>query len=143
MVIELYSDGACKGNPGVGAYGIILRQGAHEKEFSGGEPHTTNNRMELMGVIEGLKKIKKKSTVHVYVDSEYVRKGITEWIHTWIKNNWENSAKKPVANQDLWQQLLDLTTNHSIQWFWVKGHSGHPENERCDEIANAYIRENF
>jgi ribonuclease HI len=138
-IIHLYTDGACRGNPGPGGWGALLRYQGHEKELSGGMAHTTNNQMELMGVIEGLKSIKKPSTIHVFTDSKYVQEGISKWIHNWIKKNWITSTKQPVKNQELWQTLYALTQPHEIQWFWVKGHNGHPENERVDQLARAAI----
>lgn len=140
-VIEIFTDGACRGNPGPGGWGALLRKGKHEKELCGGELDTTNNRMELMAAIQGLKAIKRPSHIHVTTDSQYVRKGITEWIHNWRKNNWKTAQKKPVKNADLWQQLDELASSHTIDWHWVKGHSGHVENERVDELANQGIDE--
>jgi len=139
-IVEIFTDGACLGNPGPGGYGAILRYGAKEKEISGYSPDSTNNRMELMAAIEALKLLKRTSRAHLYTDSNYVFKGITTWIHGWRKRNWLNSQKKPVLNRDLWEQLLMLTERHHIAWYWIKGHSGHPENERCDKLAKVAIR---
>lgn len=133
--VELYTDGACSGNPGPGGWGVLLRYGAHEKELFGGEPQTTNNRMELMAVIAGLESLQKSCEAIVYTDSQYVQKGISEWIHNWKKNNWRTSAKAPVKNVDLWKRLDTLANYHKVKWQWVKGHAGHPENERADQLA--------
>jgi ribonuclease HI len=135
-VVEIYADGACKGNPGPGGWGVILRFGDHERELHGGEPQTTNNRMELTAVIEGLLALKRRSTVRVYTDSQYVQKGISEWIHGWKRRGWRTAAKEPVKNRELWQRLDELAQGHSVEWHWVKGHAGHPENERADALAN-------
>ncbi len=134
-IIEIFTDGACQGNPGPGGWGVILRYKAHEKELSGGEANTTNNRMELMAAIKGIEAVQKTLPIHLYTDSEYLRKGITEWIHTWKKNGWKSAQKKPIKNQDLWEHLDKAVSSHKISWHWVKGHSGHPENERADELA--------
>lgn len=135
--VEIFTDGACRGNPGPGGWGVLLRYGATEKSLCGGEKETTNNRMELMAAIEGLKALNTACHVHLTTDSTYVRKGITEWIHGWKKNDWKNSQKKPVKNADLWQELEAQTLRHvEVQWHWVKGHSGHRENEIADELAN-------
>ena len=133
--VEMFTDGACKGNPGPGGWGVLIRAGAREKELSGGEPHTTNNRMELMAAIEGLKALKRPCRVRLHTDSIYVRDGITKWIHNWQRNGWRTSDKKPVKNAELWQELLAAAAPHEIDWRWVKGHSGHPENERADRLA--------
>ncbi len=133
--VEIYTDGACSGNPGPGGWGVLLRYGAHEKELFGGEPQTTNNRMELMAVIAGLESLQKACDAIVYTDSQYVQKGISEWIHNWKKNNWRTSAKAPVKNVDLWKRLDTLANYHTVKWQWVKGHAGHPENERADQLA--------
>lgn len=133
--VIIYTDGACKGNPGPGGWGAVLLCGKHEKEIYGSEPETTNNRMELMGVIEALRSLKKPCTVTIYTDSIYVKKGITEWIHGWKKNNWRNAQKKPVKNVDLWQLLDPLTSAHKISWKWLKGHAGNIGNERADKLA--------
>lgn len=140
-VVDIFTDGSCLGNPGPGGYGAILRYGTKEKEISGYSPSTTNNRMELMAVIEALKMLKRSSNVRVFTDSNYVFKGITTWIHSWKKRNWINSQKKPVLNRDLWEKLLLLTERHHITWHWVKAHANHPENERCDKLAKEVIKE--
>jgi len=137
--VELFTDGACSGNPGPGGWGAILRWRGHEKELSGGEKETTNNRMELMAAIAGLEALKKPAKVQVTTDSTYVRDGITSWIHNWRRNGWKNASKKPVKNADLWQRLDAAASSHSIDWVWVKGHAGHPENERCDELARLAV----
>jgi len=137
--IEIYADGACKGNPGPGGWGVLLRAGGREKELFGGEPQTTNNRMELTAVIEGLRSLKERSTVRVYTDSQYVQKGISEWIHSWKKRGWMTSDKKPVKNVDLWKALDEVAQAHKVTWHWVKGHACHPENERADALANKGI----
>jgi ribonuclease HI len=137
--IEIYADGACKGNPGPGGWGVLLRAGGREQELFGGEAQTTNNRMELMAVIEGLRSLKVPSTVRVYTDSQYVQKGISEWIHSWKKRGWMTSDKKPVKNVDLWKALDEAAQAHQVTWHWVKGHAGHPENERADALANKGI----
>ena len=139
--IQIFTDGACRGNPGPGGWGVILRSGSHEKELYGGEQSTTNNRMELRAAIEGLAALKRSSRVTVTTDSQYVRQGITQWIEGWKRNQWRTSAKKPVKNQDLWQLLDQLTSRHEVTWEWVKGHSGHPDNELADALANRGIDE--
>ena len=139
--IQIFTDGACRGNPGPGGWGVILRSGSHEKELFGGEQSTTNNRMELRAAIEGLAALKRSSRVTVTTDSQYVRQGITQWIEGWKRNQWRTSAKKPVKNQDLWQLLDQLTSRHEVTWEWVKGHSGHPDNELADALANRGIDE--
>ena len=139
--IKIFTDGACRGNPGPGGWGVILRSGSHEKELFGGEQSTTNNRMELRAAIEGLAALKRPSRVTVTTDSQYVRQGITQWIEGWKRNQWRTSAKKPVKNQDLWQLLDQLTSRHEVTWEWVKGHSGHPDNELADALANRGIDE--
>ncbi len=133
--IEIYTDGACSGNPGPGGWGVLLRWRGHEKELSGGEDDTTNNRMELMAAIQALESLKRPSHVDLHTDSTYVRDGITKWIHGWKRNGWKTSAKKPVKNEDLWKRLDAALADHQVSWHWVKGHSGHPENERADELA--------
>lgn len=133
--VEIFTDGACSGNPGPGGWGAILRFGEHEKEIFGGEDETTNNRMELRAAIEALSQLKRACSVDLYTDSNYVRQGITSWIHGWKKNGWRNAAKKPVANADLWQELDRLKADHDVRFHWVKGHAGHPMNERADELA--------
>jgi ribonuclease HI len=138
--VEIYADGACSGNPGVGGFGAILRAGGKEKEISGCEDMTTNNRMELMGVISALEALKKPCRVKITTDSNYVVKGMNEWINGWIKNNWKNSQKKDVLNRDLWERLLQASKPHDIKWLWIKGHNGHIENERCDELAREEIK---
>ncbi|PLY02041.1 MAG: ribonuclease HI [Desulfuromonas sp.] len=137
--VEIFSDGACSGNPGPGGWGTLLRFGGHEKELSGFAAETTNNRMELTAAIEGLAALSRPCTVALTTDSEYVKKGITEWIDGWVKRGWKNSQKKEVANRDLWEQLLALTRTHQVEWHWVRGHAGHEENERCDSLARAAI----
>ncbi len=134
--IEAFTDGACKGNPGPGGWGVVLRMGQHEREMSGHEAHTTNNRMELTAVIRALDALKEPCHVALHTDSRYVIDGITKWIFGWQKNGWINSQKKPVLNADLWQQLLESHKRHRIDWIWVKGHDGHPENERADRLAS-------
>ncbi len=134
--VAIFTDGACKGNPGPGGWAAILRMGEHEKELSGGEPATTNNRMELMGAIEALKALTQPCTVTLHTDSKYVIDGITSWIFGWQRNGWKNAAKKPVANADLWQELMAAKAPHKVEWVWVKGHDGHPENERADRLAS-------
>lgn len=137
--VNIFTDGACSGNPGPGGWGAILRWRGQEKELSGGEAETTNNRMELMAAIAGLEALKKPAKVCVTTDSTYVRDGITSWIHNWRRNGWKNAAKKPVKNADLWQRLDAATSGHTIDWVWVKGHAGHPENERADELARLAV----
>ncbi|MDP1646389.1 MAG: ribonuclease HI [Thiobacillus sp.] len=134
--IYIYSDGACKGNPGAGGWGALLVTGGHRKEICGGEANTTNNRMEMTAVIRALEQLKRPSTVEVHTDSQYVQKGISEWMPGWKRRNWRTANGKPVKNQDLWQQLDALSQQHRIEWIWVRGHNGHPENERADELAN-------
>ncbi|WP_369162502.1 ribonuclease HI [Candidatus Thiodiazotropha sp. LNASS1] len=141
QVVELYSDGACRGNPGPGGWGVVLRYGRHEKQLFGGEHETTNNRMELMAVIRGLQSLTKRSRVKVTTDSQYVKNGITQWIYNWKRNGWRTAAKRPVKNADLWQMLDTEVNNHQVEWAWVKGHSGHTENELADELANRGIEE--
>jgi len=137
--IEVYADGACRGNPGPGGWGVLLREGKRERELHGGEPATTNNRMELTAVIRALEALAPGSQVRVYTDSQYVQKGISEWIHAWKRRGWRTSGKEPVKNQDLWMRLDELARAHEVEWFWVKGHAGHPENERADALANLGI----
>jgi ribonuclease HI len=139
--VEIYTDGACRGNPGPGGWGVLLRSGEHERELWGGEALTTNNRMELTAAIEGLRRLKRPCIVDLYTDSQDVRLGITEWLANWKRKGWRNASKKPVKNQDLWRALDAETARHEIRWHWVKGHSGHPENERADELANRGIDE--
>ena len=135
--VEIFTDGACKGNPGPGGWGAVLRYKGHEKELSGGEAESTNNRMEMMAAIVSLETLKRPSRVILTTDSVYVRDGITKWIHGWKRNGWKTAAKKPVANAELWQRLDDAARRHKIEWHWVKGHAGHPENERADQLASA------
>jgi ribonuclease HI len=137
--IEIYTDGACSGNPGPGGWGAVLRFQGKEKEISGGSQSTTNNQMELQAAIEALKALKESCVVDLYTDSQYLRQGITQWIHNWKKNGWKTADKKPVKNQELWVELDGLVKKHSIHWHWLKGHAGHPENERCDELARNEI----
>ena len=139
MSVEIYTDGACKGNPGPGGWGVLLRFGDKEKELCGGEDNTTNNRMELLAAIKGLEALKQKSVVDLYTDSNYVRQGITEWIFNWKKNGWRTANRKAVKNADLWQILDQYTAQHEVRWHWVKGHSGHIDNERADALANKGI----
>jgi ribonuclease HI len=137
--IELFTDGACSGNPGPGGWGVILRAGAHEKELSGGEIATTNNRMELMAVIEGLRKLTRGVSVTIHTDSRYVLDGASKWLPGWKKKGWKTADKKPVKNEDLWRTLDFEMSRHQIQWRWVRGHSGHSENERADQLAREAI----
>ena len=134
--VVIYTDGACKGNPGPGGWGAWLRSGSHEKELWGGEGHTTNNRMELTAVIEALASLNRRCSVALYTDSEYVRNGITTWIHGWKARGWLTSDRKPVKNDDLWKRLDGLREQHDVKWHWVKGHAGDPGNERADQLAN-------
>jgi ribonuclease HI len=135
-VVEIYTDGACSGNPGPGGWGALLRYGQHERELYGGEPTpTTNNRMELMAPIKALETLTRPSVVHLYTDSSYVRNGITQWLPRWKSNGWQTSAKQPVKNADLWQRLEAAADPHEVEWHWVKGHAGHPDNERADRLA--------
>ena len=138
-LVEIFSDGACSGNPGPGGYGTILRHGKHEKELSGYAAETTNNRMEMLGAIAGLEALKRPCRVCLTTDSQYLVKGMTEWIKDWQRKGWKNSKKEEVANRDLWERLLELAKKHQIDWAWVKGHAGHIENERCDELARLEI----
>jgi len=134
--VEIATDGACKGNPGPGGWGVLLRAGAHEKELSGGEALTTNNRMELMAAIRGLEALRRPSRVTLSTDSRYVMDGLTKWIKGWQRNGWKTADRKPVKNADLWQELLAASAPHRIEWVWVKGHAGHPDNERADRLAS-------
>ena len=138
--VIIHTDGACSGNPGPGGWGAILESGAHRKELSGGEPQSTNNRMELMAAISALEALKGPSRVDLWTDSNYVRDGITKWIHGWRRNGWKTADKKPVKNAELWQRLDEATKRHQIEWHWLKGHAGHPENERADELAREAIK---
>ena len=138
-VVEVFTDGACKGNPGPGGWGVLLRSGTKEKELWGGEAATTNNRMELTAVIRALEALKRPSRVHLYTDSQYVQKGISEWIASWKRRGWKTAEKKPVKNEDLWRQLDELNARHEVEYRWVRGHDGHPENERADALANKGI----
>ncbi len=133
--VEIYTDGACSGNPGPGGWGAILRWNGHEKELSGGEGETTNNRMEMMAVIKAFEALSKASRVELYSDSKYVLQGISEWLEGWKARGWKTAGKKPVKNQDLWQRLDELIVGHEVSYHWVKGHDGHPENERADALA--------
>ena len=134
--VYLYTDGACKGNPGPGGWGVLMRYGRHEKELFGGEAQTTNNRMELSAVIEGLAALTRPCRVVICTDSQYVKNGMEKWIHGWKRNGWKTAAKQPVKNAELWQRLDELAAQHQIEWQCVRGHTGHPENERADELAN-------
>ena len=134
--LEIFTDGACKGNPGPGGWGAVIRYGKHEKEISGGDPDTTNNRMELSAAIQALKILIEPCHVKLHTDSKYVLDGITKWIHGWQRNGWKNASKQPVRNADLWRDLIDAVARHQVEWIWVKGHNGHPENERADRLAS-------
>ncbi|MBM5572035.1 MULTISPECIES: ribonuclease HI [Deefgea] len=135
-MVEIYTDGACKGNPGPGGWGAYLKYGEHERELFGGEAHTTNNRMELLGVISALAALTRSCEVTIHTDSQYVKNGIETWIHGWKKNGWKTAAKQPVKNEDLWKMLDEQVARHTVQWRWVKGHAGNPGNERADQLAN-------
>ena len=137
--LDIYTDGACRGNPGPGGWGALLISGQHERELSGAEPSTTNNRMELLAVIEALRALKRRVRARVFTDSQYVQLGISTWLQDWKARGWRTAARQPVKNQDLWEQLEALAAGHEIEWHWVKGHSGNPGNERCDQLANAAI----
>jgi ribonuclease HI len=139
--VEIFTDGACKGNPGPGGWGAILRYGDRERELYGGEPHTTNNRMELTAVIRALEALTRRVPVVVHTDSQYVQKGISEWIRAWKARGWKTADRKPVSNVDLWQRLDTLAAQHEVEWRWVRGHAGHPENERADALANRGVAE--
>ncbi len=134
--VTLYTDGACKGNPGTGGWGALLQSGKHSKELFGGEANTTNNRMELTAVIQGLAALKRPCIVNIYTDSQYVKNGMQQWIHNWKARGWKTAAKQPVKNIELWQALDAAVSKHQIQWHWVKGHAGHPGNEKADDLAN-------
>ena len=140
-VVEIFTDGACSGNPGPGGWGAILRYDGVEKELNGGEPATTNNRMEMMAAIMAIEAVKRPCEIHLHTDSEYLRQGITTWIHSWKARGWKTADKKPVKNVDLWQRLERAIETHDVHWHWVKGHSGHVENERADELARLAIRQ--
>jgi ribonuclease HI len=140
QAVEIWTDGACKGNPGPGGWGALLRHGRHEKEMFGGAENTTNNRMELMGVIEALKALKRPCHVVVHTDSQYVQKGMAEWLPNWKRRGWKTADKKPVRNADLWQELDALVAQHQVDWRWVRGHAGDPGNERADQLANQGVR---
>ena len=139
--VEVYTDGACRGNPGPGGWGVLLRYNGHEKTLKGTERDTTNNRMELMAAIQALESLTRPCKVQLTTDSQYVQKGITEWIAGWKRRGWKNAARQPVKNADLWQRLETATHAHEVRWHWVRGHSGHPENERADQLANEAIDE--
>ena len=138
-IIEIFTDGACSGNPGPGGWGVLMRWRDHEKELFGGEVQTTNNRMELMAAIQGIEAVKRPARLRLVTDSVYVKDGITKWIHGWKRNGWKTAAKKPVKNEDLWRRLDAALADHDVEWSWVKGHAGHPENERADELARRGI----
>jgi ribonuclease HI len=140
-VVTIHTDGACKGNPGPGGWGALLESAGREKEIFGGEANTTNNRMELTAVIRALESLKRACTVELYTDSQYVKNGIEQWIHTWKRNGWKTSAKKPVKNADLWRELDSLAMRHQVRWHWVKGHNDHPGNERADALANRGVQQ--
>ncbi|WNZ57966.1 ribonuclease HI [Microbulbifer sp. EKSA008] len=139
--ITIYTDGACRGNPGPGGWGALLVYGEREKELFGGEAHTTNNRMELLAAIKALEALKQPCKVDLHTDSQYLRQGITGWINNWKKNGWKTASKKPVKNADLWRQLDESVSQHDVEWHWVKGHAGHPGNERADQLANRGVDE--
>jgi ribonuclease HI len=139
--IDIFTDGACSGNPGPGGWGAILRTGTHEKEIFGGEPATTNNRMELTAVIQALAHLKRPVVARVHTDSQYVQKGISEWIHGWKRRGWKTADNKPVKNDDLWRELDKLAAQHKIEWVWVRGHAGHAENERADALARRGVEQ--
>lgn len=139
--VYLFTDGACKGNPGAGGWGVLLRYGTHEKELFGGEAQTTNNRMELTAVLSGLKTLNRPCDVVICTDSQYVKNGMESWIHNWKKNGWKTAGRQPVKNADLWQQLDEQVARHRVRWQWVKGHAGHAENERADALANRGVEQ--
>ena len=141
--VQIFTDGACKGNPGVGGWGVLIKSSNYINELKGYEQLTTNNRMELIAVIEGIKSIEKNANIEITTDSKYVKNGINLWINNWKKNDWKTSSKKPVKNKELWLDLDKLVQNYNIEWKWVKGHSGHPGNERADQLANAAILDFF
>lgn len=140
-VVHIFTDGACKGNPGVGGWGALLKFNGKERELCGGEEHTTNNRMELLGAIRALEALKRPCRVILHTDSKYVQQGISEWVHSWKLRGWKTADRKPVKNEDLWRRLDELAAKHHVQWKWVKGHAGHHENERADALANRGIEE--
>ncbi|OQW42736.1 MAG: ribonuclease HI [Proteobacteria bacterium SG_bin4] len=139
-VVEIFTDGACKGNPGLGGWGALLKYQGHEREIFGGEEQTTNNRMELLAAIRALEALKRRCKVHLHTDSQYLQKGISEWLEAWKARNWRTSNKKPVKNEDLWKLLDQLSQQHDIEWCWVRGHSGHVDNERADQLANRGVQ---
>jgi len=139
--VDIYTDGACRGNPGPGGWGAVLRAGSREREIMGAERSTTNNRMELTAAIEALRALKRPCRVRLHTDSQYLRQGITEWINGWKRRGWKTAGRKPVKNQELWRTLDEETSRHEVEWIWVRGHSGHPENERADDLANRAIDE--
>lgn len=141
LITQIYTDGGCRGNPGPGGWGVVLQAGSAEKELWGGEANTTNNRMELTAVIRALGALTRPASVQIHTDSQYVQKGISQWIHNWKRNGWKTTDKKPVKNADLWQELDRISQQHRITWLWVKGHAGHPGNERADTLANRGIDE--
>jgi ribonuclease HI len=140
-IVEIYTDGACKGNPGVGGWGVLLKYGQTKREVYGGEPHTTNNRMELTAVIRAIEALRRRCKVRLHTDSQYVQQGISAWIKDWKKRGWRTAGKKPVKNEDLWRRLDELAEKHEIEWIWVRGHTGDPDNERADELANLGVAE--
>jgi len=139
--VEIFTDGACRGNPGAGGWGVVLKWGSHQKFLCGGALQTTNNRMELMAAIMALETLKRPCNVHLTTDSTYVQQGITEWLENWRQRGWKTANKQPVKNQDLWQRLEQATQRHQVSWHWVKGHSGHPDNEKADELARKGLEE--
>ena len=140
-IVEIFTEGACKGNPGVGGWGALLRTKGKEREMYGGEAHTTNNRMELMGAIAALEVLSRPCHIRLHTDSKYVQQGISEWVHGWKQRGWKTSSKQPVKNEDLWRRLDEAVSRHKIEWIWVKGHAGHIENERADQLANRGVEE--
>jgi ribonuclease HI len=140
-IVEIFTDGACKGNPGVGGWGALLRTKSKEREMFGGEAHTTNNRMELMGAIAALEVLSRPCHIKLHTDSKYVQQGISEWVHGWKQRGWKTSSKQPVKNEDLWRRLDEAASRHTIEWVWIKGHAGHSENERADQLANRGVEE--
>ena len=140
-IVEIFTDGACKGNPGVGGWGALLRTKGKEREMYGGESHTTNNRMELMGAIAALEVLSRPCHIRLHTDSKYVQQGISEWVHGWKQRGWKTSSKQPVKNEDLWRRLDEAVSRHKIEWIWIKGHAGHVENERADQLANRGVED--